>query len=66
MPYVGSFVGGVTAATWQPGKTRIYIAGYQGAITQVFVGAGINWIGEFAPEIERVLRPKYKKAPSSP
>lgn len=65
MPYVGSFVGGMTTATWQPGKTRIYIAGYQGAITQVFVGAGINWIGEFAPEIGRILRPRRKAAHAS-
>ncbi len=70
MPYIGSFVGGATVATWQPGKTRIYIAGYQGAITQIFVGAGINWIGEFAPEIGRALHRKHKtastdKAPAS-
>lgn len=58
MPYVGAFAGGAAVATWQPGKTRIYIAGYQGAITQVFVGAGINWIGEFAPEISRKLHRK--------
>jgi len=65
MPYVGSFLGGMTAATWQPGKTQIYIAGYQGAITQIFVGAGTNWIGEFAPDIVRILRPKHKNVHAS-
>jgi hypothetical protein len=58
MPYIGSFVGGATTAIWQPGKTNIYIAGYQGAVTQIFVGVGINWIAEFAPEISRILHLK--------
>jgi hypothetical protein len=30
----------------------------------VFVGAGINWIGEFSPEINRII--KRKKHHSDP
>jgi len=56
LPYVGAFTGSVTATAWQPGNPRWEVKGYQAAITQVFVGMGINWIGEFAPEITRVLR----------
>jgi hypothetical protein len=50
-PYVGAFVGSVTATTWEPGHDEWQIKGYQAVITQVPVGMGINWIGEFAPEI---------------
>ncbi len=59
MPYVGAFVGGAAVSTWEPGKAHSNIAGYQAAVTQVFVGAGVNWIGEFAPEITRVLGRKH-------
>jgi hypothetical protein len=38
------------------------VRGYQAAITQVFVGMGINWLGEFAPEIVRVVRKKKNDA----
>ena len=29
-------------------------------MTQIFIGSGINWIGEFAPEIGRVFKKKAK------
>jgi hypothetical protein len=29
-------------------------------IKLVFIGSGINWIGEFAPEIGRVIKKKAK------
>jgi hypothetical protein len=51
-PYVGAFTGSVIAATtWEPGNPEWQIKGYQAVITQVPVGMGINWVGEFAPEI---------------
>jgi hypothetical protein len=46
--------------TWQPGNPSWSTKGYQGAVTQIFVGIGINWISEFAPEIMRVLHRKKK------
>lgn len=58
MPYLGAFGASVVATTWQPGNPSWQIRGYQAVITQVFVGIGINWIGEFAPEIVRVIRRK--------
>jgi hypothetical protein len=58
MPYLGAFAGAALATTWQPGNPSWQVRGYQAAITQVFVGAGINWLGEFAPEIVRVVRRK--------
>src|SRR6476659_9505230 len=60
MPYLGAFGGAALATTWQPGNPFWQVRGYQAAITQVFVGMGINWLGEFAPEIVRVLRKKKK------
>ena len=50
-PFVGAFTGSVTASTWEPGNNDWQVKGYQAVITQVPVGMGINWIGEFAPEI---------------
>lgn len=58
MPYLGAFGASALATTWQPGNPSWQIRGYQAVITQVFVGVGINWIGEFAPEIVRVVRRK--------
>lgn len=58
MPYLGAFSASVVATTWQPENPSWQIRGYQAVITQVFVGMGINWMGEFAPEIVRVIRRK--------
>ncbi len=58
MPYLGAFGASALATQWEPGNPDWVIKGYQAAITQVFIGAGINWIGEFAPEITRVLKRK--------
>ncbi len=54
--YLGAFTGSVTATTWQPGNPNWQVKGYQAAITQVPVGMGINFIGEFAPEIFGIFR----------
>lgn len=59
-PYVGAFVGSVTATTWTPGKQKWQVKGYQAVITQIPVGMGINWLGEFAPDIVRVIRKRKK------
>lgn len=58
MPYLGAFGAASIASTWEPSHPRWEVQGYQAAVTQVFVGAGINWIGEFAPEIGKILKRK--------
>lgn len=58
MPYLGAFTASATATVWEPGNPSWQIRGYQAAITQVFVGAGINWIGEFGAEIRARFRRK--------
>ena len=55
--YAGAFGAGVIAGTWQPGNTSLP-KGYQGVITQVIFGVCANWLGEFAPDIKRVLAKK--------
>lgn len=60
LPYLGAFTGSVLATTWQPGNPNWQVKGYQAVITQVPVGMGINWIGEFAPEITRKIH-RHKK-----
>ena len=56
MPYIGAFTASSIASTWEPGHSRWEVKGYQAATTQVFVGMGINWLGEFAPEIGKVFK----------
>jgi hypothetical protein len=53
--YLGAFTGAVTATAWEPGHNPWQVKGYQAAITQLPIGMGINWIGEFAPDIGRKL-----------
>jgi hypothetical protein len=60
MPYLGAFADSVTATAWAPGHVEWQVKGYQSVITQVPVGMGINWIGEFAPKIFPVFQ-KHKK-----
>ena len=62
MPYLGAFGSAALATTWRPGNPVWQVHGYQSAITQIFVGVGVNWVGEFAPEIGRVLHRKQKQA----
>jgi hypothetical protein len=61
MLYLGAFAGSVVSATWKPGNVPLWTAGYQGAVAQVPIGIGTNFLGEFAPEIVRSLRRKGKQ-----
>jgi hypothetical protein len=56
--YGGAFAAAVVAGTWKPEDTSLVTAGYQGIVTQVGFGIAANWIGEFAPEITRIVRRK--------
>jgi hypothetical protein len=56
--YIAAFGGAAIAATWYPGSPNVVVKGYQGAIVQVGVGIGVNWLAEFAPEITRSIRRK--------
>lgn len=58
MPYLGAFTGSAIATSWEPGHPSWQVKGYQAVISQIPVGIGINFIGEFAPEIGKLLHGK--------
>jgi hypothetical protein len=58
--YAGAFGAGVIAGTWQPRSPNLLTKGYQGVITQAAFGVCANWIGEFAPDVIRVLKKENK------
>lgn len=59
--YAGAFGGGVIAASWQPDNPGLLTKGYQAVVTQAIFGTGANWLGEFAPDIKRVLKGNKQK-----
>lgn len=61
--YAGAFGAGVVAGTWKPDNRDLLAEGYRGAITQVGFGCLANWVGEFAPDIMRVLKRKKTSQP---
>lgn len=63
--YTGAFGAGVIAGTWQPASPNLLTKGYQGAVTQAAFGVCANWLGEFAPDIKRVLRKKKNGKPAA-
>lgn len=54
--YAGAFGSGVVAGTWKPGNRDLAAEGYRSLITQAGFGVAANWIGEFAPDIMRIVR----------
>jgi len=62
--YAGAFGAGVVSGTWKPSNRDLLAEGYRGAITQVSFGIAANWVGEFAPDLKRILR--GKKAANQP
>lgn len=63
--YAGAFGAGVIQGTWKPSNRDLIGEGYRGAITQVGFGVLAHWMGEFAPDIKRVLRKGKPSAASS-
>ena len=56
--YLGAFGAGAVEGTWKPSNRDLVAEGYRGAITQVGFGFAANWLGEFAPDINRIVRRK--------
>jgi hypothetical protein len=54
--YAGAMGAGMTASTWSPERQDLWRSGYQSVLTQVAFGSAANVVGEFAPEIARLLR----------
>jgi hypothetical protein len=58
--YAGAFGSGAISSLWYPGNPKPVVEGYQAMITQGGWGLATNWVGEFAPEINRILKRKKK------
>jgi hypothetical protein len=56
--YVGAMGAGMIESTWDPGSHDLWRSGYQSVLTQVAFGSFANVIGEFAPEIGKILKRK--------
>jgi hypothetical protein len=51
--YGGAFAGGMVASTWRPGAQNVWKDGAYGALGQVGYGTLLNFLTEFAREINR-------------
>ena len=60
--YAGAFGAGVIGGTWKPDNRDLLAEGYRGVITQAAFGILAHWVGEFAPDIKRVLRKEKSSA----
>jgi len=56
--YGAAFGAGMISSTWKPGG-NVWEQGAHGVLTQAGFGLISNWVGEFSPEITRVLRKKW-------
>lgn len=54
--YAGALGSGAISSLWFPGKPKPWVEGYQSMITQAGWGLATNWIGEFAPQIARIVK----------
>ena len=58
--YAGAMGAGMAASLWKPEQSKVWVEGYQSMITQAAFGSFSNTLGEFAPEIGRLLGRKAK------
>jgi len=62
--YGAAFASGMISSTWKP-KGEVWEQGSRGMLTQAEFGLVSNWVGEFAPEITRVLRRNHSHSPQN-
>jgi hypothetical protein len=63
--YASAMGAGMIASTWSPERKDVWRSGYQSVLTQVMFGSAANVVGEFAPEITRLLH-RGKQSAESP
>jgi hypothetical protein len=56
--YAGALGAGMISSTWKPDQGDLWIQGYHSVVTQAAFGSFSNVLGEFAPEIGRLLKRK--------
>jgi hypothetical protein len=54
--YAGALGSGAISSLWFPSKPNAWVEGYQAMIMQAGWGLATNWVGEFAPDIVRILK----------
>ncbi len=59
--YGAALAAGTISSTWKP-RHNAWAEGERGMMTQAGFGILANWVGEFAPEIVRVLRRNHGEA----
>jgi len=59
--YAGAFGSGALSSLWYPGNPKPWVEGYQSMATQAVWGLATNWVGEFAPEINRIVKRKKNR-----
>lgn len=64
--YAGAFAAGVVAGTWKPQDRDLLTEGYRATLTQAGFGVAANWVGEFAPDILRVVLRRKDPSNSAP
>jgi hypothetical protein len=62
--FAAAFGAGAIAGTWKPNNPDLVAEGYRSVMTQAGFGFAANWLGEFAPDITRIVR--RKKAATTP
>lgn len=66
MPYVGAAgAAAIAAVAWQPGNPNPGTKAYQAAVTQIFVGVGVDLLAEFAPDVMRHFHKDKNKKPAA-
>jgi len=59
--YAAALAAGAISSTWKP-ESEPWHEAYRSVITQAAFGVCANWLGEFAPEIGRLIRKDKKDA----
>jgi hypothetical protein len=62
--YGAAFTAGAISSAWKP-RTEFWEQGAHGVLTQAAFGLISNWVGEFSPEIKRVLHRKSHSTPEN-
>lgn len=60
VPFAAAFGAGVTVASWEPQNSSVMTKGYQVVVTQIWIGAVVDALAEFAPDFKRMLHRKEK------
>ena len=64
--YAGAFGAGALSSTWKPDASGAWTQGYDSVLSQVVYGVVTNALGEFAPDMKKLLNEKEVSTGSAP